>query len=86
MARVRARVRVAGKRSQHDPEAETVRRSLVELGFPAAAVSTSKTYELTFEASSRREARALVEQMCAKLLVNPVKDDYEVEVDGEART
>ncbi|TDA31280.1 MAG: hypothetical protein DSO03_05210, partial [Hadesarchaea archaeon] len=37
-------------------------------------------YEIEFSAPSLEEAKRLTEEMCRKLLSNPVKDDYSFEV------
>ena len=39
-----------------------------------------KVFELVFEADSRHAAGALVDEMCQRLLANPVKDDYQYTV------
>ncbi|MEM2249035.1 MAG: phosphoribosylformylglycinamidine synthase subunit PurS, partial [Candidatus Bathyarchaeia archaeon] len=59
-----------------DPEGETTRDALVELKYPVESVRVSKVYEIVFEAESIGEARVKVEEMCRRLLANPVKDDY----------
>ncbi|MBS7639821.1 phosphoribosylformylglycinamidine synthase subunit PurS, partial [Candidatus Bathyarchaeota archaeon] len=50
--------------------------ALVELKYPVESVRVSKVYEIVFEAESIGEARVKVEEMCRRLLANPVKDDY----------
>ncbi|MEM2557660.1 MAG: phosphoribosylformylglycinamidine synthase subunit PurS, partial [Candidatus Bathyarchaeia archaeon] len=57
-------------------EGETTRDALVELKYPVESVRVSKVYEIVFEAESIGEARVKVEEMCRRLLANPVKDDY----------
>lgn len=71
-----ARVEVSLKPGHSDPEGETTRNALVELKYPAKSVRVSKVYEIVFEAESISEARVKVEEMCRRLLANPVKDDY----------
>jgi len=41
----------------------------------------SKVYEITLNADSREDAERLVEEMCVRLLSNPVKDDYSYRVE-----
>lgn len=55
-------------------------KSLRDLGFPVTMVKTGKVYIVDVESSDREEAVRLAEEMCRKLLANPVKDDYSVEV------
>jgi phosphoribosylformylglycinamidine synthase len=76
-----ARVEVKLKPGHSDPEGETTRDALVELKYPVESVRVSKVYEIVFEAESIEDARAKVEEMCKKLLSNPVKDDYKYHVE-----
>jgi phosphoribosylformylglycinamidine synthase len=51
-------------------------------------VRVGKAIFLQIDAPSEQEARGRVEEMCRKLLSNPVTEDYEVSVlgEGEAQT
>lgn len=71
-----ARVEVGLKPGHSDPEGETARDALIELNYRVYSVRVSKVYEIVLEASSLNEAEAKVEEMCRRLLANPVKDDY----------
>jgi phosphoribosylformylglycinamidine synthase PurS subunit len=76
--RVRAEVKL--KRGHFDPEGDVTAKSLVDLGFSIDEVKVSKAYTIVLEAKSRDEAKKLVENMCRKLLANPTKDDFFIEV------
>jgi len=76
-----ARVEVSLKPGHSDPEGETTRASLAELNYPVMEVRVSKVYKLLLEASSLEEAESQVEEMCRRLLANPVKDDYVINVE-----
>jgi len=76
-----ARVEVSLKPGHSDPEGETTRASLVELNYPVREVRVSKVYKLVLEASSIEEAERQVEEMCRRLLANPVKDDYTITIE-----
>ncbi|GEM_PF-222370 len=76
-----ATIEVRLKDGQRDPEAETVKGSLSDLGFSTESVKTAKVYKIIFEASSLRESKDLAKEMCSKLLANPVKDDYQVSIE-----
>jgi phosphoribosylformylglycinamidine synthase len=71
-----ARVEVSLKPGHSDPEGETTRQSLGELNYPVESVKVSKVYDIRLEASSLDEAKRQVEEMCKRLLSNPVKDNY----------
>jgi phosphoribosylformylglycinamidine synthase PurS subunit len=79
-----ARVEVKLKPGHSDPEGETTRNSLAELNYKVETVRVSKVYELHVKASSLKDAKRQVEEMCRRLLANPVKDDYTVQIE-EAR-
>jgi len=76
--RVRAEVKL--KRGHFDPEGDVTAKSLADLGFTIAEAKVSKAYTVVLEAKSRDDAKKLVENMCRKLLANPTKDDFFVEV------
>jgi len=76
-----AKVEVSLKPGHSDPEGETTRASLVELNYPVEDVRVSKVYRILLEASSIEEAKRKVEEMCRRLLANPVKDDYTINIE-----
>lgn len=76
----KARIEVRLRKDESDPEAETVKKSLIDLNFPISASKISKVYELTFDAKSKKDADIMAKQICTRLLVNPTKDEYKVEV------
>jgi phosphoribosylformylglycinamidine synthase PurS subunit len=65
-----------------DPEGSTIARSLSDLGYQeVASVRTGRTFHLDVAGQDGPSVRARVEEMCQKLLANPVIEDYHVEVD-----
>jgi len=77
----RARVEVGLKPGHSDPEGETTKQSLEELNYPVKSVNVAKVYEITLEARNKGEAKKLVDEMCRRLLANPVKDNYRFEIE-----
>ena len=77
----RAKVEVELKPGHSDPEGETTKQALVELKYPVKLVGVSKVYEIVLEAKSLAEAKRLVDEMCRRLLANPVKDNYRFEIE-----
>jgi phosphoribosylformylglycinamidine synthase subunit PurS len=75
---LRARVLIRPKEGILDPQGQTVERALPALGFDGVSdVRIGRMVEL--EVPDLAE----VEQMCEKLLANPLVEDYEVlAVDG----
>jgi len=79
--RYRARVEVTLKEGYYDPEGETTKNSLIGLNYRAEEVKTSRLFEIIFEAESLESARSKIEEMSRRLLSNPVKDNYRIEVE-----
>jgi len=79
--RFKAKVEVGLKPGHSDPEGETTKQALDELKYPVKSVGVSKVYEIVLEARSLSEAKHLVDEMCKRLLANPVKDNYRFEIE-----
>ena len=63
-----------------DVQGVAVRRALGGLGFTDVAdLRVGKVIEVDVDAPSATDARARVDQMCRKLLANPVLEDYSIE-------
>jgi phosphoribosylformylglycinamidine synthase len=77
----RARIEVSLKPGHSDPEGETTKKALLELNYPIRTVSVSKVYTVRLEASSLKNAKQKVDEICRRLLANPVKDDYKFEIE-----
>jgi phosphoribosylformylglycinamidine synthase len=76
-----ARVEVSLKPGHSDPEGETTKKALLELNYPVKAVNVSKVYTIRLEAKSLKSAEQKVDEICRRLLANPVKDDYRFEIE-----
>ena len=64
-----------------DPQGATVERALPALGYDnVSAVSIAKTIRLELDADSVAAARTQVDDMCQRLLANPVIERYTVEI------
>ena len=76
-----AKVHVTLKPTVNDPQGLTILGALHSLGFSSARdVRAGKYLEVRLEGESREEAEAQVEEMCRKLLANPVIETYSFEV------
>ncbi len=66
-----------------DAQGASVQRALDGLGFQEVRdVRVGKVLDLDLDGESRDEARRRVEEMCVRLLVNPVIEEFTVEVVG----
>ena len=73
----KATVNVTLKKSVLDPQGQTVLHALESLGFKEAKnLRVGKFFELTLDASDRQKAEARIREMCDKLLINPVIEEY----------
>ena len=76
-----ARVYVTLKPSVNDPQGLTIQGGLKMLGFASVAqVRMGKFLEILVEEPSQKDAEARVEEMCRRLLANPVIEDFRFEV------
>lgn len=80
MKQYHARIEVKLKPGYLDPEGETARKALLDLRYKVQRVSTARIYEIDLQATSLEDAKKKVDEMCRRLLANPVKDDYTFEV------
>ncbi len=84
MSRFLASIAVTLKPTVNDPEGLTIAAALHNLGFAGVAgVRSGKLFEVTLEAASTGEAQALAEEMCQRLLANPVIERYHCEIANE---
>lgn len=66
-----------------DPQGQTIERALPALGFGGVHdVRVGKRIELQVDADDPSQARDRVDEMCERLLANPVIEAYEVIVHG----
>jgi phosphoribosylformylglycinamidine synthase len=81
MARYEARVDITHLPGILDPQGATVERALPALGYTnVSEVSVGKTIRLVVEAESEAAARNQVDEMCHRLLANPVIEAFAVSV------
>ncbi|MHB0871439.1 MAG: phosphoribosylformylglycinamidine synthase subunit PurS [Chloroflexota bacterium] len=76
-----AKVHVTLKPVVLDPQGQAIQGGLRTLGFDTVqSVRAGKYLEVKLEAPNRQEAERLVNEMCVKLLANPVIEEYRLEV------
>jgi phosphoribosylformylglycinamidine synthase len=77
----RAEVRIELKTGVTDPEGANTKKALELLGFGGVrGVHAVHSYAIDLDAASDGEARKAVEDMCQRLLVNPVIHAYKIQV------
>lgn len=81
MPRFEVRIDVTHRPGILDPQGATIERALPALGWSnVSEVGVGKSIHLTVEADDEGAARAQVDEMCKRLLTNPVLEDYTVEL------
>lgn len=80
---MKAKVFVTLKTGVLDPQGKAIQHALEGLGFDGVGdVRQGKVIEIDLAAADESAARAEVEDMCRKLLANPVIENYEIELAG----
>jgi phosphoribosylformylglycinamidine synthase len=79
---MRATVLVRPKPGILDPQGEAVGSALGHLGFEVRDTRVGKVIDLELEAGDAATAKQQVEQMCERLLANPLIESYEVVILG----
>ncbi len=76
---IRVHVRVTLRPSILDPEGQAVGHALARLGLgTVAAVRAGKHFELDVDTDDPEEAERVAGEAAARLLANPVTEDFEV--------
>ena len=79
MARFEAHVEVTHRPGILDPAGATVERALPALGWAnVSQVRIGKSIRLEIDAPDAAAATAQVDEMCRRVLTNPVIEDYEL--------
>jgi phosphoribosylformylglycinamidine synthase subunit PurS len=78
----RLAVRVTPRAGLLDPQGKAVEHALHALSFDGVTqVSVGRLIQLGLRAADEAEARDQAEEMCRKLLANPVTEDYAIELE-----
>ena len=93
MTTYEVRIEVGHRPGILDPQGGVIERALPALGWGNVShVRVGKSIRLAVDAADEASARAQVEEMCRRLLANPVIEDFTVEIvsgdgdgDGGAR-
>jgi phosphoribosylformylglycinamidine synthase len=63
-----------------DPQGVTIRNALAQLGFGnVVEVRSGKVFELTFKPGAGDNTHAVSEEICRKVLANPVIETFRIE-------
>ena len=77
-----AKIYVTLKPAVNDPPGQTVSAALRRMGYESASdVRVGKFLQLKVEGMERLQVERQVDEMCQKLLANPVIEDYRFELE-----
>ena len=72
-------VTVTLKKDVLDPQGKVVQNTLIDLGMNnLKSIRQGKFFEIEIEEKDERKAKQKVEEMCKKLLVNLIIEDYRI--------
>lgn len=72
-----SKITVTLRKSILDPQGKAVQHGIHSLGYDAVDdVRIGKFIELSVNAANKKEAERMTEEVCRKLLANPVMEDY----------
>jgi len=77
---VKAEVVVTLKKSILDPQGSAVEKALRSMGYSVESVRIGKFMEVALPEEARENAGAILEEICQKLLANPVIETYRFQV------
>ncbi|MGF7118972.1 phosphoribosylformylglycinamidine synthase subunit PurS [Methanobacterium oryzae] len=75
-----AEVKISLKKGMLNPEASTIQRALALLGYDVEGTDTIEIIKFTLNEEDEKIAREEVDDMCQRLLCNPVIHDYEIKI------
>ncbi len=77
----KAEIKITLRKSILDPQGKTVEHSILSLGYNNVKdTRIGKYIELTINAKNKQEAIKITDEICKKLLANPVMEDYSYEL------
>jgi len=78
----RAKIYIKLKETVSDPQGLTIKHALESLGYNSAKeVRVGKLIILKIDSDNAEEAKQKVDEMCQKLLANPVIEEYSFELE-----
>ncbi len=78
---MKAKITITLKNGVLDPQGKAIEGALKGLGFDGVSdVRQGKEIELKLDETDEAAARAKAEDMCQKLLANPVMENYAIEI------
>ncbi|MEM1397139.1 MAG: phosphoribosylformylglycinamidine synthase subunit PurS [Pseudomonadota bacterium] len=81
---MKAKIEIRLKAGVLDPQGKAIQSALAGLGYENAdGVRQGKIIELNVDAADEAAAKAQVEEMCRKILANPVMETYSISIENQ---
>jgi phosphoribosylformylglycinamidine synthase len=65
-----------------DPQGSTIKRALENMGYRGIEqIRSGKIFEITFKQEKNKKPEELIDEICRKLLTNPVIEKYNFEIE-----
>jgi len=78
----KVKIYISLKEGVADPQGATIKHALDSLGYEGVGgVKTGKYFQIEMNVEDKKEVREQIEDMCRKILVNPVIENYEYKVE-----
>jgi len=64
-----------------DPQGSTIKSALENMGYQGITqIRSGKIFEITFQKDEKRKPEEVIDEICRKLLTNPVIEKYNFEI------
>lgn len=64
-----------------DPQGSTIKRALEDMGYRGIKdIRFGKMFEITFKKGEKSKPKEMIDEICRKLLTNPVIEKYNFEI------
>jgi len=81
---IKAEIYITLKKTLADPQGLAIKHALDSLGYDTVNdVRTGKLITVELNLKDRKEAEKKIDDMCKKLLANPIIEDYKFQIKGE---
>lgn len=79
---LKVNIYISLKEGVADPQGATIKHALDSLGYQGVGrVRTGKYFQIELDIVDKKRARAQIEDMCKKILVNPVIENFEYRIE-----
>jgi phosphoribosylformylglycinamidine synthase PurS subunit len=81
---LKAEINITLKRTVADPQGLTIKHALESLGYKDLTdIRMGKFVIIKLNCKDKKRAQQQIDQMCKKLLANPIIEDYHFKISGE---